>query len=153
MYLQPLESLQRASHIIRGGWHGKEPQEGWRRAWTSIPSTHFSCIILPSASHSCHPPKHAPWCRQGPWAAAEAARTGSLPAHLLPGLQHTIKRFSSARHVSTQKPLLNAGLAAEQCKEPISLSPPRWKGRINGFMKTAKSNNDYTDWQPAATVA
>lgn len=114
------------------------------------PSPPHSSLIssCPSTSHSAHPP----CCRQGPWAAAGAAKTGSLPAHLLPGLQHSIKRLSLVRHVSVQRPLRNTGLAAEHCKEPISLSPPRWKGRINGFMKTAKSNN-YTDWQPAVTVA
>lgn len=87
---------------------------------------HCSLISsCPSTSHSAHPPKHAPYCRQGPWAAAGAAKTGFLPAHLLPGLQHPIKRLSLVRHVSVQRPLWNTGLAAEHCKEPISLSPPR----------------------------
>ena len=82
-----------------------------------------------------------------------AAKTGCLFACLLPGLQHLVKRLPSARRVSMWKSLLNTNLVAEHCQEPVSLSPPRWKGRINGFMKTVKSNSNYTNWQPAATAA
>lgn len=48
----------------------------------------------------------------------QAAKTGSLSAHLLPGLQPLIKRLSLVRRVSMQKPCGILGLLQSTTKSP-----------------------------------
>lgn len=133
----------------------------WTPAWRFIilhtpspllPHVAILPLYLPLSSCSTAPPGVPLPAERALGQQHRAAKTWSLFAHLLPKLQHPVRRLASGGFASMQKPLLNTRLAAEHHQEPDNLPPPRWKGRINGFSETAKSNN-YTDRQPAVTLA
>lgn len=122
---------------------------GWQPE--HAPPPHLSPHTIPSSA-SAFPLRSCsavllsilPAGREGSWAAAQGCKDRLSLCTPPPRVTAPAKKacFGQARRY--------VRVPAEYCHQPFSSEGER---RINGFMKTAKSNNSYTDQQPAARVA